>query len=637
MSEAFHGRRPSRLCQLGLGLLTAATILSLSACGGGGGNGNGPNGIAGQSVSGNGNNSNGSGGGNNGGGGMNAASVTKAIPAAGGTVAVAPSATAALNVNFPAGAVPPNTPVTVATVPVNALPVSIAHAIVGKAVGRRTSANVKLAGRTANPRFTLNPNNIYIVAFQISATGVTAFNVPVNITGGSGLTPTGLPANTVLNIAELQNGSYMDVGTLSTTATGGFTQQQVSAVLPGIAQPGLYVVYEPAQGTNTTVANFGIALIADDSNGPGSLQVVNLFDSTGTPLATPILTSLNFPSSYDLDGQALTPDGSQGILVDGGNTVRFFSGVNTGVPIASTNTVDISSYGGDGDSVAILPNGDESIVSGDSPNSLLVISGILSGNPQTAATIPVPSNRDGVAISNDGRVLLARGGNGLTVFSITPTAPVVGALGGSIAHTFTQIADHPELGVIGQEDGRDGMAFSPKDSSRAIIIGDPNNGATVSLVTGLPNAPVVSSLRLRLPATRINHRAAPAERGKHPRLALTGVSSVSSVSVTPDGTMAIIGTDAGLVMVTGVNTGTLTQVGTPYSPTFTVNGTGVALAGIPTLGITLDGKYVVAITEQGNASGGTLLTIPIQAGGFGAPVGQLNGVAVPSNDQILIH
>lgn len=615
MSQFTHAKRRHRLTRLGLGLLAAATALSLSACGGGDSS----------KPASTGNN----GGGNNGGGTGTTPSVTKAIPAAGGTVPLVLSATSTLDLNFPAGAVPANTSVTVTQVPQSALTVPIAHALV---------AHGKASAKIASPRFTLNPNNVYIVAFQLTAVGVTSFGVPVNITGGSGLLPATLPANTVLNIAELQNGAYVDVGTVTTTATGGLTQQQASAALLGITQPGLYVVYQPAAGTNTAVANYGIALIADDGNGPGALQVVNLYDATGTPLATPKLTSLPFSNANDLDGEALTPDGTQGIMVDGGNTVRFFSGVNAGVPVASANTVDITSYGADGDSVAIMPNGDESVVSGDSDTSLLLISGILSGSPQPAVTLPVPSSRDGVAISNDGKVLLARGPSGLTVFAIAPVKAAAGPLGGTVSHTFTQTFDLTSVGTGGaQEDGRDGMAISPKDSSRAVVIGDSSGGASVSLLTGLPGTPVVSSLRLQLPAAKVRQAAARPERGAHPRLALTGVTSVASVAITPDGKNAIIGTNAGLVFVSGVDTGALAQVGTPFSPAITVSGANYTLAGIPTLGITLDGKYVVALTPQPSSTNGILLVIPIQAGGFGAPVGQLNGVAIPDNDQILIH
>ena len=615
-NETFGGSR-KRLRLGGLGLIALGASLGLSGCGGNyssAGPGQ-PAFVPGAPT--------GGGGGGTGG----TPSVSKSIPAGGGTVTLPLGGTASLSVNFPAGSVPAGTPVTVTQVTSATLPVSLAHARIAHAL---------------SPHFTPNPNNVYVVAFQILATGVTVFSVPANVTGGSGLPPTGLPANTVLNLAKLQGGTYVDVATVTTTATGGLTQQQASVALAGITSPGTYVLYQPAQGTNTAVANFGIALIADDGRGPGNLQVVNLYDTTVAPLATPKLNALAFSGASDLDGQALTPDGSQGILVDGGNTVRFFSGVNTGVPVASLNTVDITSFGGDGDSVAILPNGDEAIVSGDSTD-LLVISGILGGSPKPATTFTAPNVRDGLAISNDGRALLARGADGLTAYSITAAAPVTGSLGGTVSHAFTQVADLPSLGTGGdQEDGRDGIAFSPNDGSRAVVIGDSSAGTTISLLTGLGStgSPTVASLRLRLPAARASyprrreHRHSANASGR-PHLALTGVARVQSVAITPDGTTAVVGTDAGIVLVSGVNTGALTQVGVPYNPTYTTGGTSQALGLILTLGLTLDGKYVVAIT--GNGASASLLVIPIGPNGLGAPVGQLDGIAPPSNDQILIH
>ena len=397
--------------------------------------------------------------------------------------------------------------------------------------------------------------------------------------------------------------------------------------MPGITQPGNYVAYQPAAGTSTSVSNLGIALIGDDGSGmvgdPGQYgspqngeQVINLFDANGNPLATPTIKYLTYTNAGDIDGAALTPDGSQGVVVDGGNTVRFFSQVQTGTPVAGTNTVDISSYGGDGDAIAIMPNGDEAVVSGDSSSQLLVLSGITSGNPKAATTITVPGARDGLVLSNDGKVLLARGYSGLTVFSIAAITPTTGPLGGTISHSFTKIADYSALAATG-EDGRDGMFISPTDSSRAVVVG----GSQITLLTGLTSAtPTVGTA-----------------------YTLTGATYAYAVSITPDGKSAVVGTNAGIVLVSGIDTGTLT-VKALYAPTFTVSGSSVTLAAVPTLGITLDGKYVVVCMSSTGYSGyystGTLLVIPFDSTkptGFGTAVGQLDGIAVPSNDQLLIH
>jgi hypothetical protein len=123
------------------------------------------------------------------------------------------------------------------------------------------------------------------------------------------------------------------------------------------------------------------------------------------------------------------------------------------------------------------------------------------------------------------------------------------------------------------------------------------------------------------------------------------------VSISPNGTTAYIATDAGIVTVSGVNTGTLTQVGSVYAPTVTAaGGTSCAISNSQrgySLGILPDGKYLVVDypcylqptgTTNTTQSYGVLLTIPIGTGGvLGAPVGQLNQVVVPTNDQLLVH
>jgi hypothetical protein len=299
-------------------------------------------------------------------------------------------------------------------------------------------------------------------------------------------------------------------------------------------------------------------------------------------------------------------------MVDGGNTVRFFSGLQTGTVTASTNTVDVSAYGGDGDSIAILPNGDEAVVSADGTcpsglTCLLLVSGIVSGNPKPAIMITVPDNRDGLVISNDGQELLARGPSGLTVFAIAPVTPYTGSEGGTASHSFTQIIDLSALGSQGYiEDGREGMAISPVDSSRAIVL---MPDGSIQLLTGLPSTPTLG-----------------------PTIT-PSVSSPISVSITPDGTTAIVGGSTGVSMISGVDTGTLAEVGTVYSPTYTSSGNSVSLSAVSTLAITLDGKYVAACDEDNAA----LLVIPITSSGFGVPVGVITGIAVPSNDQMVVH
>jgi hypothetical protein len=451
----------------------------------------------------------------------------------------------------------------------------------------------------------------FLGAFHMTVTPakITAFLTPALLSGN--VDPT-IASGTTLNLAMLQNGAWAYVATAVVGANGAYVQNLPSVALPGILGEGHYVLCQPKSG-GTTVSNLGIALIADDSNGSGqaadTVQVVHLYDAKGNPLATPTVDYLSYPNAGDLDGQAMTPDGSQGILVDGGNTLRFFSKVQTGTPVADTYTLPIPySAGGDGDSVAIMPEGDEAVVSADSSNNLLLVSGILSGSAVAADLITIPSSRDSVVISADGKVMLARGSSGLSVFAVSPVTAKPGGLGGTVAHSYTYVSDLSTLGSNGAYDGRGGMAISPVDSSRAVLISP--YPMTIALVTGLPNTPVAGS-----------------------SLDLSAAGNVYSVSVSPDGKSAVVGGDKGLLLISGVDTGSLAIVGSVYAPTYTGVSGSVTLGTVRTLGITLDGKYVVVCDYDNSA----LLVIPITTTGFTAPVGVLNNFAVPYNDQMLIH
>ena len=58
------------------------------------------------------------------------------------------------------------------------------------------------------------------------------------------------------------------------------------------------------------------------------------------------------------------------------------------------------------------------------------------------------------------------------------------------------------------------------------------------------------------------------------------------------------------------------------------------MGAITTLGITLDGKYVVA----GDQTNRALVVVPFTSKGFAAaPASVLAPLAIPDNDQLLIH
>ena len=468
--------------------------------------------------------------------------------------------------------------------------------------------------QSAMPAPMTKASSIFFASFSIGLDpSITAFNVPIGMWGNVG---SSIHSGITLNLAQYINGAWVDVATFVVGANGAFTENLPSLALPGLLDPGTYLLYEPATGSNLSISNLGIVLMADDgygmADGSDGVQVIHLYDATGNLLSTPTVAYLDYPGETDIDGAALTPDGSQGIMVDGNNDLSFLSGVQTGTPVASSTPLDISAWGSDGDAVAILPNGDEAVCSEDTgnPANLLVVSGILSGNAAAANLITVPDNRDGLVISWDGSVMLARGPSGLTVFSIAPIAPVAGSLGGTESDQYTQVVDFGTLGSDNLiEDGREGMALSLADATRAVIV----NPSTVSIqvLTGLPASPVQGT-PVDLPS------------GTFPY----------AVAISPDGKLAVVGTESGLLLYSGVDTGNLVEVGTgAYTPTYTLGGQQVQLETVTTLGITLDGKYVTA----GDSTHKALVVIPLSPTGFGAPASVLGNLAIPDNDQLLVH
>ena len=522
--------------------------------------------------------------------------IASATPTNGTTIALAPgtastatlqaTANASLVYTFPATALNANAIATIGPITLAALPAPLVH-----------------------------PTDTFVASFSLSLdpASITAFNAPIGISGSTG---SSIPPNTTLNLAILQNNAWVDIATLIVGTTGSLNQNLVSTTLPGLLTPGMFLLYQPTPGSSTTVSNLGIALIgdggrgmADNSNG---LQIVYFYTPNGTLLPSPMVTNLDYPSFTGISAPALSPDGSQGLVVDGYASNHSFSNVQTQTPIALADASDISR----GVSIAMLPTGDEAVVSNDDPAQLFLLSGILSGKAVTVATIPIPNNREGLVLSADGKVLLARGPSGLAVFAVAPTTPQPGTNGGTVSHSFTQLTDLTTLGSnTSFQSGRGGMALSPTDSSRAVIVQTINSVSTVMLLTALTSANPVIGTTLTLPAAAYPY----------------------CVSVTPDGKLAIVGTQSGLFLYSGVDTGVLSSVGIPYTPSYTLGTASVTLGSVPTLGITLDGKYVLA-ADSSNAA---LLVIPFTFNGFApAPAAVLGNIGIPINnlgDNLFVH
>ena len=582
-----------------------------------------------------------------------AGGTTSSIGPAGGSVSVN-AATGTLTETAAAGTFGAATTVSLAYDAASALPAPLSRAM-----------HATRSGRIA-PNFTQGAGNTYVAAFCTSFSAAIPTSA-LSISGAGGIVPASIPSGTQLNIAIYAGGTYVDVGTAVVNAAGGFQSTPATATVPGVTQAGTYLVYVPASGTNTTQIDLGFALLADDGSAgvANGLQFVQIEDSSGAAIPTPTTTFYPITAS-DLDGQSLTPDASHGAVVDGGNSVYFFSGIPQHTFVLAPNTVDVTAYGGDGDAIASLPSGDEVVVSGNG-TQLAVISGILSGTPVIADAINNSNStydRDGLVVSTDGKILLSRGASGIDVFQVTPVAAHTGSTGvGTTSYNFALSGTFVSNVVNGiarptDEDGRDGMAISPTDSSRAVIVGyDPNNNPVIEELTGLTGAtPTFNALPLRIPAVKRPlgnvRRAAEPSAHRHPfALTPTVGTTLYAVTITPDGTTAYVSTDAGILTISGVNTGSLTQVGNAYAPTLTLPGGGTcALGSATSIGLLPDGKELVAslgaedtcVVTPGSTDStqgsGILVTIPIGSGdALGAPVGQLNQVVTPFNDQLISH
>jgi hypothetical protein len=575
--------------------------------------------------------------------------VKSVIGAAGGSLTTS-AAVGTITETLAAGALGASSTVTLCYIPKADLPAPLLRFVHVDRAGNRV------------PEFTAGAGNTYVSAFGTNVGSGTLGQAAAE--SASGVVPSSIASGTVLNIAIDENGTWVDVGTALVGANGTYQSTIPTLALPGVAKTGKYLVYKPPAGSTTQV-NLGFALIADDSTADThGLEFVQIEDPKGKALPTPTFTYFPISAAGDLDGEALTPDAQHGATVDGGNNVYFFSGIPEHKFVLAPTTVDVSAYGGDGDSIAALPNGDEDVVTADDGGPLVVLSGILSGNPVVADLIPNgtksnPNYRDGLVISQDGTVLLSRGQfsgvAGIDVIKITPSAPHKGSTGvGTISHTYQFVTTLTNVPKPYLEDGRDEMAISPVDSSRAVVTGfNASDVGEITEITGLPDSPKVASLKFKI--AHVDRRrpfglgAEPSFQRKPYSATLPASSIITAVTISPNGKFAYVNTNAGIYAFSGVDTGNLQQIGAVYSPTITVpSGTctwATTVEGSSSLGILPDGKYLIAdpnceLSFNGTTQPGpgVLLTIPIGSNGaLGAPVGQLNYVVSPFNDQIIVH
>jgi hypothetical protein len=535
-------------------------------------------------------------------------------------------------------------------------------------------ARARLAGAAGprRPAFTPGSGNTYVAAFSTSFGGAT-LNGSAALSGSAGVVPSSIAVGSELSIAVYGNGTYTDVGTATVGTGGTFMSSIPTPSEPGVDAAGVYLVYLPTGGTTVPPVNLGFAMIADDGTGfnANGLQFVQVENSQGVAEPVPTTTFFPIPNVEDIDAQALTPSAERGGLVDGGGNLYFYSGIPQHTFTLAPNPLDVSSFGSDGDSIALLPRGDEAIAALDDGAPLIDVSGISSGNPVVANTIaPGPDMpgatavgfRDGLVISNDGKTMLVRSefSGALDIFSIAGVAAHPGSTGkGTTSYAFTLSTTLFDLPMPFVECGREAMAISPVDSSRALVAGQSTSDSApaIALLTGLPGVPTVSTFHVHVPPVThrkpVRHDREPSPHRRPYALIPPADGSLYAVAIAPNGNTAYVSTDAGIVTLSGVASGNLTQSGSVYSPNLPLPAgqttTSCPLVSAYTISVLPDGKYLVAdvdcgLTPVGNPppdnaqSIGVLVTIPIGANGaLGAPVGQLNYVVDPSSDQLIAH
>ncbi len=411
----------------------------------------------------------------------------------------------------------------------------------------------------------------------------------------------------------------------------------------------------PASLQSPCASTLGVAYEPDGGNGNGfhGVQVTHFEDNAQhlcaavLPQSTPGIVNFAAPVGPIAFSQDLTD--SVALLFNGGTNGYsyaqdvFGASVAQLVPVGqvynlsvaptpqpSTSATLTPALIGDATSVSILGDatlGVALVVSPNtSPQSIVALTALQNAPPQYGNSVPyvgstntltnpsstsfgnVISTTDATGASS----VLVRGRSDLLSVGVTTTAS---------GYQFNIAAEDPNLGSDLPLRGYGAMAFSTVTSTRALV-GGTTSGATnrLTLVTGLPNA-VTETSTVTLPGT------------------------INSIAYTPTyGTYAVVGTSAGIVVVSGTNSTTLsllTPFGpgiTAYRPTFTnCNGTRSTMTNIQSVGFSIDLQYLVVLGVGDGVScpsgrNATIIAIPFQAaaGATPAPSSLPTPTAAPS-------
>jgi hypothetical protein len=248
-----------------------------------------------------------------------------------------------------------------------------------------------------------------------------------------------------------------------------------------------------------------------------------------------------------------------------------------------------------------------------SPQSIVALTSLQNAPPQYGNSVPFvgstntlknPSSTSFGNIvsytdSSGATTALVRGQTDLLAVGVTTTA---------IGYQFNIASEDTNLGSGLARRGYGAMALSPVSAARALV-GGTSAGASnrLTLVTGLPTS-VTETATITLPG------------------------AINSIAYNPSyGTYAVVGTSAGIVVLNGVNSTTLsilTPFGpgiTAYRPTFTnCNGTRSTMTNILSVGFSADYNYLVALGVGDGVScpsghNATLIAVPFSAAAGSTP------------------
>jgi hypothetical protein len=378
----------------------------------------------------------------------------------------------------------------------------------------------------------------------------------------------------------------------------------------------------PASLSSPCASSIGIAYEPDGGNGNGfnGIQVTHFEDNNEhlcaaiTPTSTTAGISLDssvgaVAFSQDLtDAVALLYNSSSsgysyaqdifGVAV--GQLVPAGTPYNLSVPATPVPGLSPSASASPSPVPALITNGTSEAILGDtasgvaltvspntSPQGIVALTSLTNAPPQYGNYVPFadPSytlkTPVGTAFNNI-RTYTFTNASSATVTNVlvrgTNDLLSIGVSAAATGYTFNVEAEDTNLGSNVPLLGYGRMAINPGSPSHALVGGTSGgNGSLLTLITGLPGA-ITESSTVTLPGT------------------------ITSIAFTPGyGTYAVVGTTAGIVVVGGTSSSTLSVLTpfsgvTAYTPTFTdCNGHQSTLTNIASVALSVDLKYLVAL------------------------------------------